>query len=355
MAKPPLLIHGMHGMGDCLHSRAVVRLLMQKWEVWLQSSWYSLFDGLTQDGLHVVYSGTSLRTQTKNAKRERHLFDKTPIPNGVRSITIRYTGGQVRDLPSHTVLEAMCKTVGVDFHDPALDFRFNPVPQAWLTAADELIAQWKPTKPLLIYRPLTIRPEWRGGESRNAEQGAYRNLFAEIRDRFFVVSIADLVEGHEWMAGQKLKADVEVHDGSIPFETLAGVFARANLIYCSGGFAAILAQAVSAPVISIIGRYENALATSYGAKFSPYLGIDPPSACTCMISTCRNVCSKVIDLPPAKDKVNQFVTDLGYMSVPEGARTPLDQMYGPLGTPPVRTTQLNRPGVYHMRGPGLRA
>src|SRR6266699_1162207 len=106
MGKSPLHVSGMHGLGDSLHQRAILRLLMQTNEVWLDTSWASVYWDLVEQGLHVVHKPSPLRTQAKNAQRKLALgrFTREPIPPGTRSLRINY-----RPRADQTVLEAMCE------------------------------------------------------------------------------------------------------------------------------------------------------------------------------------------------------------------------------------------------------
>lgn len=269
----PLVLHGMHGLGDNLHQRALVRQLMASHEVYLESSWVAPYWDLIGAGLKVLRKETSLRTQAKNAEREAEQFWSGKPPESARHLQIWYRPEAVRRHGS--VLGAMCDGI-CDIAQA--DFRL-PLPQAWLDRADALIASWGSSKPLLILRPLVERKEWSGCATRNPDRAGYAALFAALRDRFFVISLADLVDGIEWMVGAKIESDVAFHHGELAFEMLAALFARAALVFCSPGFAVILAQAVETPAICTFGRYERAYSFSAGARFSPYLGIEPINPC----------------------------------------------------------------------------
>lgn len=262
----PLLVNGLHGLGDNLHQRAVIRQLMQRYDVTLESSWVAPYYDLIEQGLKVVHKPTSLRTQAKNAKREAALFHKVR-PQNVSTRKIWYAPREVRDAGG--VLAAMCRNCDVSYE--GADFRL-PVKPEWVAAAKAVV----PTdKPILVYRPLVERTEWNGCAARNSDADAYDALFQSIRDRFHVVSIADLVPKVEWMTSQPIAADQEFHHGELPFETLAGLFSIAAMAYTAPGFAVILAQAVGLPVVAVFGSYEASYSFSGGARYSPYLGIDP--------------------------------------------------------------------------------
>lgn len=333
MAKPALHIQGMHGIGDSIHQRAVLRQLMQTHSITLEASWASVYHDLVGDDLRLIRRPVALRTQTKNAAREEALFTNVLPPNG-SSARISYRGEHVTSCESRTVLEAMCKVAGVDY--ATADFTL-PVPDPWFqglfaklgTASDALQAR---TKPWLIYRPLVKRVEWLGGGIRNADPEGYAKVFAAIRDHFFVVSIADLVPGREWIEGPQLHADLTFHQGELHFEDLAALFKAADLVFTSSGFPAILAPAVGTPSISIIGGYELADCHSSGKRFAPMLSIGPPNQCECWSSQCRRGCDKQFDVQKAIADVKAFLSQI-CIQIQDTAR-PITEIFDMPVTPP---------------------
>ena len=325
-AKSPLVIRGFHGMGDCLHMRAVVRQLMQRHDVWLETSWPCIYDDMIAAGLKVLRRSVSLRTQTKNANRPSEVVKfSQAAPPGIRSIGVAYNGRSIGSTPSKTILETLCAGTGCDF--TAADFRM-PIPPEWIQSLPSIIN--RSGKPLMVYRPLTARPEWAGGAVRNANEAQYAELLAAIRDDFFVVSVADLVPGREWIVGPKFKADVVLHRGELVFEQLAALFSRADLVFTSGGFGTLLAMAVETPVVSIIGGYERASWASAGARFSPFLGIEPIEPCSCGTS-CGRYCTKVLDMPVATAKLREFCVR-NMLQIGDTPRTPMAEMFDPAET-----------------------
>jgi hypothetical protein len=298
----------MHGLGDCLHQRAVVRQLMETRDVTLETSWPALYHDLMGEGLKVSRANVSLRTQTKNSRRESEaekFVSRHPLTRA--GMRISYTGQQTLATESKTVLECMCNVTGVSYAEA--DYRL-PVPAAW----DELLfkvldrqPQSYSYKPWMLYRPLVARPEWRGSIARNADPAAYAELFRSVRDKFFVVSVADLGGGAEQIVGPDAQADLTFHNGELVVEALAALAQQSELVFTSSGFAAILGPAVGTPTISIGGGYEYHGCHDSGAKFAPFLSIGPKVGCTCWVSSCRRQCDKSIDVIAAKDKVRNFV------------------------------------------------
>jgi hypothetical protein len=305
--KSPLIVQGMHGMGDCVHQRAVLRQLMQSREVWLETSWPAIYHDLVGPDLHLMRRPVGLRTQTKNAQRENSRFDGRDPPRGCERMRVRYMGPDVMQTESKTVLEAMCRNTLTDF--AAADYRL-PVPGQWLDELEKVFPEFRLgfDKPLLVYRPLVERTEWRGSSARNANPRCYIHLFAFLREHFTVVSVADLAPGKEWAVGPQLKADYTFHAGELNFEALAALFSVADLVFTSSGFAAVLAPAVRTPCISIVGGYEFPGTHDSGARFAPFLSIGPREPCLCWTSACNRRCEKDIDMSSAIKQMAEFVS-----------------------------------------------
>lgn len=340
--KPTLLVHGMHGLGDNIHQRAVLRLLMETYSITLETSWASIYHDLIAQGLKVVRRPTALRTQARNANRptEAAMFSPAPPAHHHHHSRIRI-GYNTRDVirtRTQTVLEAMLISANLAARVEEADYRL-PLKQEWLDAADALIASWKPTKPILIYRPLTHRPEWPGASIRAANPECYAEIVAMFRDEFFVVSVGDLEPGKEWVLGPQLRADVTLHKGELEFETLAALYHRAKLVYTAGGFSAILGPAVGTAVMSIGGGYEPPSWMSSGARFAPFLSVPTMHPCVCGSSSCRNHCEKLIDMVKARDLVQSFLARNFSIALPATHR-PRAEMFSP--------AEHDAPKVSHM-------
>lgn len=329
MSKPSLLIRGMSGLGDCLHQRAVVRHWSRTHDVWLETPWPSVYYDLE---VHLKRKPTSLRTQGKNAAREHDRFNGMDVPRGAQEIRPSYGAAGVMTSQSKTVLEAMCNVTDTPYDTADYTMR---VPDEWFHnfRCSSAHARWKESgKPLLVYRPLVARPEWRGSMARNADPVAYAHIMASIRSEFFVISIADLEVGKEWIVGPQLIADVEFHQGQLSFQDLAALFSSANLVVTSSGFGAILAPAVRTPCLNIVGGYENVGAHQSGERFAPYLAIGPKVGCQCFTSMCNQPCDKSIDLTKAHHDLANFIRHdrvCPHIQDPFARRQRLDQAFRP--------------------------
>ncbi|MEO8713955.1 MAG: hypothetical protein ABI369_02985, partial [Acetobacteraceae bacterium] len=294
----PLLVHGMMGLGDNVHQRAIIRQLMERNEVWLETVWPSLYHDLVPAGLHLISGRTELRTQRKNAAREAALFSRGEPPRGCASVRISYDMALTRRVG---VLPAMMASCGCDA--ATADFAL-PIPAAWRAKAARWLKRWKPTKPLMIYRPLIERTEWIGCPARNPDHRAYARLFDEIGHEFFVVSVADLMPGVEWAVGTEVATDAQCHAGELDIETLAALMSEAALVFCSPGFALVLGQAVGTRMVCVFGGFEGARHHVPSALYAPFLGIDPVRVCGCF--RIDHACDKTINLDAALPRLRRF-------------------------------------------------
>lgn len=289
---PALFVAGMHGLGDNLHQRAFIREAIKTQDVYLETPWPNVYHDLRGPRLHILQKGSRLRTQAKNISRERTDFDRIDPPRGARAVSVRYLPEAVRREGS--VLAAMMRTVGTP---DARDFRL-PVP--W----DHGLGI-STDRPIMLFRPLQERTEWTGCANRNPKTEDYVELFKSVRDRFFVVSVADFEDGREWCPHEDLEADLKFHKGELSFPQIAALAKASAVVFTPPGFAAILAQAVGTPVVCTFGGYENASSFSGGEAFARCLWIEPRHPCQCFSHS--HACRKDIDLPDALSKLKGFI------------------------------------------------
>ena len=351
-------------------------MLKRDFQIALETSWPCVYHDLAGDNLHFIRKPVALRTQLKNAAREADKFvPGPPSHHTTNTVQISYNRSTIGD---GTVLQGMFAAAGIPGDYADADYRL-PVPQEWRDVLDNNPAypirrpstmdhsplfEGAKAKPMLVYRPLVMRPEWRGSGIRNANTNQYAELITLVRDSFFVVSVADLEANREWIVGPQLKADLELNHGELSFEALAALFSRAALVFTSSGFPAILGPAVGTPTICVQGGFEPASWHADGAKFAPYLGIEPISPCVCATSACTRPCTKLLDMPRARAAITEFSTKLGFSlrseyrqiseyhapaaPVPGAAPAPV----GPRVMPRVR---VGHPSLLAQRRPPVRA
>lgn len=281
------------GIGDALHVRAALRqLVAMHGDVWLRTPWPSLYHDLP--GVHCVLQATMARTASKNIVREAALFESEP-----RGASWRWVGYDEPALRSHpSVLAAVCASVSV----PPGDFRM-PVPKKWKHGL-----RLPKSRPVLVLRPLILRDEYRPGVLRNPDRKAYETVYRHLRDRFFVVSVADIDGAREKLVQDDPGADITLHAGELDIRQMCALWRDADLVMTSSGFGVIMAQAVGTASLVVYGGYESARSFSGGAGYAPMLNIEPVRPCNCYDHT--HQCEKTIDIDAALGRVDEFLEEL---------------------------------------------
>lgn len=290
----------MLGIGDNIYQRAVLHTLQQRYDVTLQSYYISMFHDLVKGGLKIVPISSIARARIKEAGQVS--VPDAPLAKVPWKFQKKITYDRIQIRRAGSILAAQFASCGLPMPKEP-DFSL-PVPAQWRESAKEIIKTWKTGgKPLLVYRPIVLNRVWEC-PSRSPDPVAYGKIFKSIRDRFFVISIADLTQ-KEWLVGAEQEADIKLHRGELQFETLAGLFAEADIVFANPGFAPVLAQAVGTPVVIVYGGNETHRTTnSVGDHLAPTLAIEPINPCACHAR--YHGCDKRIDVLAALERVKTF-------------------------------------------------
>lgn len=293
--KTPIRIFGMMGVGDCVHQRAILRELMKTREVTIDTPYEAMYHDLVAQGLKLSLTARVYTAALDPARRSGRAIPTRPR-DGVH---VGYTPSAIRQHGS--ILAAQFASVGLAMPERP-DFSL-PVPQAWRDKANKLVGPH--TKPLMIYRPIVHNKVW-SCPGRGPDQTAYAALYRSIRDKFHVVSIANMKTGKEWILDEQA-VDVKLHQGELDFEALAGLYAEAALAFGNAGFFPVMAQAVGTPNVTVYGGHESSRTTQrVGLHLAPSLAIEPDNPCDCHDSW-RHKCDRHITLEPAIERINAFI------------------------------------------------
>lgn len=222
-----MLINGMHGMGDNIYQRALVREI--KYPVHLITSWPQIYKDLPN--VKPVKPVVKLRTQRKNVyKQPENIWHKS---NDISSKKIRYG---VTALNNGSIIKSMQKCLGTGakvFDLPKFD-------------KPEIKERYA------VIRPVTIRKEWKN-EARNPNP-EYVSYAAEKLKRigYKTVSVADLENGEEWAEALPI-CDISYNKGELTFEELMGLIDNASVIVGGVGWIVPAAIAYNTPLIIILG------------------------------------------------------------------------------------------------------
>lgn len=212
-----MLIHGMRGLGDNIYQRAFIKALPKP--VYLDTPWPEIYADI--EGVHFTRPQTNLRTQAKNIARHQGRGWETPPP--------RQPARQIR-YGTEGITQGMTAAFGVA---PGA-FDLPPLPPSPETGR------------YVVVRPATVRSEWRA-DTRNPDPEYIITAAADAKARGYkVISVADLVDGVEWMVGDSPYADVRYHKGELPVEQLLALVQGAAAVI--GGIGWLVPAALAAKV-----------------------------------------------------------------------------------------------------------
>jgi hypothetical protein len=210
-----MIIHCHRGLGDNIYERAFIKQLPKP--VYLDTPWPEIHAGI--EGVHFIRPQTNLRTQAKNIARHT-TWTMPPTRHPTRQIRYGAEG----------IIPGMIASFGVM---PG-EFDLPPLPPSPVEGK------------YVVVRPATVRSEWRA-DTRNPAS-LYIDLAARMASErgYKVISVADLVEGVEWVQDYEPYADVKYHKGELPVEQLLALVKGAAAVI--GGIGWIVPAALAARV-----------------------------------------------------------------------------------------------------------
>ncbi len=298
---------GMWGLGDVIMSRAVIRELMKSNTIFLVTHNTAAFLDLIDQGLRISQIRARPSIRESVVRQSSQILTITPAPPGTHRRQINYTrdGGALDIGRNGSILAAQFTSAGITMPERP-DFSMS-IPDEWRANARKLIDSW-PTggKPLMVARPIVLNQSFLR-PTRNPDPDSYVALYNSIREKFFTVGVAEIDGRHEWLApGAQPQFDMDLTKGQLDFETLAALFAEADLVFTGAGFGPVLAHAVHTPVVVVYGGHESSHQTQAPTMhLAPTLAIDTDHPCNCQSGS--HDCDKTITMPPALEKLSAFV------------------------------------------------
>ncbi|OSK22868.1 hypothetical protein EAMG_03907, partial [Escherichia coli M056] len=158
-----------------------------------------------------------------------------PAPEGARVLRVGYGAAS---LARASVVETLRQQFGITH--PRFDLPSFP---------RVLPAQ---TRPLAVIRPVTLRREWLH-QSRSPDPRYVAQAARILRRHFYVVSIADLEDGQEWLAGPAPEADLQLHHGELNVMQLLALTEQAAVVVGGVGWIVPAAICYGTPLYVIQG------------------------------------------------------------------------------------------------------
>jgi hypothetical protein len=277
---PTLVIRGLRGLGDNINQRAFLKEL--NFSFYLDTPWPELYGDLPNAKL--IPCSTTLRTQNKNlARQPENRFVAAPT-HDYSELRVQYG---TRDLQKGSMYEALSRIFG-GIRPKSWSLPQFPFP------VDKIERQPK----IAVIRPATVRKEW-AAISRNPDPKYLKEASQILLEQgYYIVSIADLEDGHEWLLEPRPSAQLELHRGELNVEELIGLCRGADMLVGGHGFLTHIALAEKIPMFCVMGGFggDNRPLTVADPEFmdvSPVTFAVPDNFCQCTVMS-HTACNKTI-------------------------------------------------------------
>lgn len=285
-----LYFDGMHGIGDNINQRCFIKALANKGhEIWLKTPLPEIYAGIRN--LHFVQANSPLRTQRKSERRSSFSFE--PEPAGIPRRRVFYGNA---DLLQGSIFDAMEQQFRTR---PAIMDLPRYVPASIRTPDG---------KPIAIIRPTTERTEWH-----NASRGPLNQYIDDVSRMlairgFHVISVADVLEGQEWIPDGEPFAHQKFHHGELTIWQMLALVERADIVLTGPCVIMLAALAYQRPMICLAGgnganNHHLKVTDPRCMDLSRSLFIYPDNYCFCQEMQHR--CDKTINR--LEEQVQSFI------------------------------------------------
>ena len=233
-------IESMKGLGDNIFQRHIIKALVNSGnKVWINTPWPELYKDL--GNVRFVRRETELRTQKKNMERVPQETWVSSYPPDCRIINLHYG---IRDLKNGSIIKSMESKAGFRFSSTDFDLpSYGGLPTSIENNG----------KPVALIRPVTLRKEW--SNSARGPLPEYVKTVSEIllKRGYWVVSVADLEAGKEWIVGDDPPASQKFYNGELGISDLMGLVEESNMVVGGVGWIVPACIALKTPLFCILG------------------------------------------------------------------------------------------------------
>jgi hypothetical protein len=226
----------MFGLGDNIMQRPFVRAAYVRNEVvYLQTPWPELYADMPR--LRFVRSATRLRTQAKNERASRvrwHL-----APSGRR---VQFAYGSAALATGASIQEVMEQRLPLGEQPFIWDLPTNGRAPRLDTGG----------RPIALIRPVTERSEWHNS-ARSPRPEYVNEIAARLMETHYVVAVADLEQGKEWLVGDMPVCDRAFVRGELSVVDLLELMRAADVTVGGVGWIVPAALAMGSRAFIVLG------------------------------------------------------------------------------------------------------
>ena len=277
------LVESMKGLGDNIFQRHIIKALTSTGNrVWINTPWPELYYDLPN--IQFLKRSTELRTQKKNLLKVPESVWSTSHPGDCRMINLHYGA---RELKNGSIIKAMEAKAGFKLNVTDFDLSsFGGLPGAVTSNG----------RPVAVVRPVTVRKEWNNPARNPLPEYVSECAEGLMKRGYWVISVADLEAGKEWLLGDDPPCHQKFHNGELGIVELMGLIEDAAMVVGGVGWIVPACIALKTPLFCILGGQggHNApgVITDRRMNLSRIRFATPDNFCRCVSMT--HFCNKKI-------------------------------------------------------------
>ncbi len=272
-----IYVTGMFGLGDSMYMRPIVKELVKRGPVTVETPWPFLFNDI--EDVYTTPARTNLRTQLKSMRTAQYKRPMATVPIS-QKLYLRYKGQEIQR--GVTILESLARAVDVSLPDE-IDMSIPALRGRW-------------ARRRAFIRPVTLRKEWL-----NSARAPKTEYLAQVAqwvqdDGYTSFCISDTKLKEEWVVDPPPPADYTLTKGEMPALQMLTFAAASEILIGGVGFLVPLALASKTPLFCLLG--------GNGAYNHPSILVDPRVDSRmigwatpdnfCMCTNDRHECDKTI-------------------------------------------------------------
>lgn len=221
-----MFIKSMNGFGDSIYIRGFAHAYRGHY---IETPFPELFEDL---GLKCVKPETDLRTQSRHIEQSKYKW--YPKPERERPTIVKYGH---KNLQYGSIISALKRILNTQPNFTLPETGKSPIEH----------------NKLAIIRPVTIRSEWKNTSRAPKPEYIYSASQILKEKGYYIVSIADIEDGKEWLEGTVPYADTYFHNGELSFMELLALIKSAKVVVGGVGWIVPACIASKTPAYFILG------------------------------------------------------------------------------------------------------
>ena len=232
-------IRCMYGIGDALYTRPFLKYFAKKHSIYLDTALPEVFEDLPIKT--VKPARMPLRTQGKNVEKAKYHMQEAPnMPKQHIHYGPNLQTSNIIDIIKSGFEACFDEKMPTEEIKMELDF-IKPIKEST-------------KRPIAVVKPVTERKEWHN-KARSPIPEYIETISEKLMEKYYVISLADLKEGEEWLCQKRTYANKRYHKGEVSILEMISICAGADLVVGGVGNTVPIAMSCGKKALVVCGGH----------------------------------------------------------------------------------------------------